>query len=529
MNFILIEDNEDDYIILREFINESFTMNANKIDWFESFEKALNALRGDDPYDILFLDLSLPDSKGIIAVTRIKQIRKDLPVIILTGHEDDRTALSSISLGASDYLVKGKINPEYLKQSVLYSLQRAKKLSELDSVMRKTSSELQSSRELYQTIVENLPEGAIFLYDQSLRILAAGGDLNDEVFRVAVPTNRQIHTLLEHPSEDRDDSNYQRFKNVFTGEKYRFEANKGNVILSIVVRALGAQEDETGRMRSQAVAIFHNITAQKKAENELVNGMHAMEELIDLRARMVQMFSHQIRTPITSIVSAVDILEKYSHRLNDMQKEVQYVKIRESSRSLTEMIDDVLFLSTEPEKKLEKQNEEQIVNPVDILKSLIQEWSGIYSSRKFLIGGVKSLELNHHYSVNPVHLNKVFALILSNSIRYSKEDSVIEFRIVEDINNLMIHICDEGIGVPEEDRDGIFRMFYRGSNVRNMDGAGLGLTIAQSIARSYGGDVLYKDRNGKGSCFSIILPVYRKQLSSRSPELIRNDRLAVID
>ena len=104
---------------------------------------------------------------------------------------------------------------------------------------------------------------------------------------------------------------------------------------------------------------------------------------------------------------------------------------------------------------------------------------------------------------------KVFGNLLSNAIRYTDEKGVIEINARADINNLWIDFTDNGIGIPEKDLNKVFHEFYRAENAKRLIafGTGLGLSLVQQIIKNYQGNISVKSELGKGSTFSIHLPL----------------------
>ena len=127
ISILLIEDNPDDSDLFREVLSdvENETFNLTSVtrlnDGMAHLEK--------EAVDIVFLDLSLPDSHGIEGLTKINTQTTHIPVVILTGLDDDKTALDAMRQGAQDYLIKDDIEPRLLAKSIRYAIER--KRSEL--------------------------------------------------------------------------------------------------------------------------------------------------------------------------------------------------------------------------------------------------------------------------------------------------------------------------------------------------------------------------------------------------------------
>lgn len=123
MKILVVEDNEGDYFLVHEYLHESFpnieiTHNA-------LLKEAIGSLTNAN-FDIILLDLSLPDSNGIDSIVDMIKLAKDIPVIVLTGFGNLQFAIDSLKLGVQDYLLKDDVNPLVLQKSIGYSIERNK-------------------------------------------------------------------------------------------------------------------------------------------------------------------------------------------------------------------------------------------------------------------------------------------------------------------------------------------------------------------------------------------------------------------
>ena len=122
-NVLLIEDNEGDFMLVEDYLNEIFDSVEITHCWL--LEEALIALRKNE-YDVVLLDLTLPDSKGKGSILEILSLAKDAPVIVLTGRADKQLAIDTLQLGVEDYLVKDEVNATVLQKSISYGIERNK-------------------------------------------------------------------------------------------------------------------------------------------------------------------------------------------------------------------------------------------------------------------------------------------------------------------------------------------------------------------------------------------------------------------
>lgn len=129
LQLLVVEDSEPDFILLKKHLNKS-AISIAEIVRAESVSD-VKELQHTDSFDLIFLDLSLPDSEGIDSFNAVKTLIPQTPLIVLSGMADMKIAVSAIGLGAQDYLVKGEFDEKLLTKTMRYSIERNKILSKL--------------------------------------------------------------------------------------------------------------------------------------------------------------------------------------------------------------------------------------------------------------------------------------------------------------------------------------------------------------------------------------------------------------
>jgi len=156
---LLIEDNENDMIIVEDGLSLEGKGEFEVI-WANSLSKALNLLKAEEP-DVALLDLGLPDSKGLEGLERICKEAPSLPVIVLTGLNDEATGLQAIQSGAQDFLVKGQMAPAVIRRVIHYAIERKRSLLMKDHFMNLVSHELRSPLGILKELLMQLSEGLL--------------------------------------------------------------------------------------------------------------------------------------------------------------------------------------------------------------------------------------------------------------------------------------------------------------------------------------------------------------------------------
>ena len=121
MSLLLVEDDRGDAVLVEELIAEAVA--DSDVVWAQSMAQAERELASARP-DCVLLDLNLPDANGIDALDRIAKRDATVPIVVLTGLNDEYFGVSAVAAGAQDYLVKGRVEPEMLRRALLYAIER---------------------------------------------------------------------------------------------------------------------------------------------------------------------------------------------------------------------------------------------------------------------------------------------------------------------------------------------------------------------------------------------------------------------
>lgn len=193
LSLLLVEDDRGDALLVEEQIADTADID---LVWVQSMAAAERVLVDDKP-DCVLLDLNLPDAQGIDALHRLGRLDPAVPVIVLTGLNDEHFGVSAVASGAQDYLVKGRVDPEMLRRAVVYSIER--KRAELTAVDLHASRlrERENAR-----LERGLLPSALLLDDPGVEIVTKslpnrrqallGGDFYD----IVQTPDRTVHVMM---------------------------------------------------------------------------------------------------------------------------------------------------------------------------------------------------------------------------------------------------------------------------------------------------------------------------------------------
>jgi len=157
IRILLVEDHPGDIRLLKEFLAEIVNFKPI-IKYRSTLADAISALE-NNAYDVILLDLSLPDSQGIDTILKIKEKAKKIPIVIVTGLDDERTARKAIQMGVQDYLIKGQIDSNSLVRSINYAIARHKTNLTIKSLVES----LQENELRLRKIIEDNADGIIIV------------------------------------------------------------------------------------------------------------------------------------------------------------------------------------------------------------------------------------------------------------------------------------------------------------------------------------------------------------------------------
>ena len=269
--------------------------------------------------------------------------------------------------------------------------------------------------------------------------------------------------------------------------------------------------DERGTMLRH-LATMEDITKFKQAEEELHNALETERELNELKSRFIATVSHEYRTPLTTILSSAELLERYAYQFTEENKLKHYRRIQKTASLLSQLVNDILTMS-----KIEARKQEFNPSWLDLEKfcsELVEEVQLTIASQHHLVftsHGCAMLTGQEPSSIAPAYMDEkllryIIGNLLSNAIKYSPQGSTVKFDLVYEPNHAILRIQDEGIGILLEDQQHLFESFHRGSNVGTTSGTGLGLAIVKQAVDLHHGQMVVASKVGVGTTFTVTLP-----------------------
>lgn len=261
-----------------------------------------------------------------------------------------------------------------------------------------------------------------------------------------------------------------------------------------------AQLEELVEERTQSLK--NSVAALQRAKEELSLSLEKEKELGQLKSRFVSMASHEFRTPLSAIQLSSVLIGKYTEDFHNPNITKHIGRIKSSVGNLTGILND--FLSIE---RLEAGKTEAQLNEFDIVAfatEITEEMQLTAKQNQRIIyahtGGGSVVKLDQALLKNCI-IN-----IIGNAIKYSGEDTAIEFSTAINHKNLTITVKDNGIGIPEADQKHLFEAFFRAHNTGNIPGTGLGLNIVTRYTGLMQGTINFESKVNQGTSFVLTFP-----------------------
>jgi two-component system OmpR family sensor kinase len=546
---LLIEDNPGDALLLREALIDLGGALVLDLVHVGRLDDGLRRLRQEE-FDAILLDLSLPDAHGLDTVARMQAAAPRLPIVVLTGLDDDAAALEAVRAGAQDYLVKGQIDGRLLIRALRYAIERKLTQEEIQqhlsrmATLKDINIALTSTLDLsavlevlLQKVATLMPEfaAAVRLWDEERLILSPvscrnfndaewkaeaarpdfESDFTAEVFRsktLVLVERARNNAQAEHAAFYR-----KHDVNAYLGIPMLVEEQVLGVVSFYARgdRSFSAQEVEfLSALASQASVAIRN--------SQVHGQMKQLVERLDRSNRIKEEFlgviSHELRTPLNVVKGYVQLLQTSFFGELSPEQDAAIEKIAGQTRDQLNMVDGILqAISIDSEVTSVR------ADPVP-LRDFLDELQSTYFSLPD-----KPLSFRWSYSAalplvttDKIKLKYVLQNLINNAIKFTDEGYVTVSAAVLDsdptrlpgqpLENariwLKFDVADTGIGISKEFLPLIFEKFSQvdSSTTRVHGGIGLGLHIVKRCIELLHGTIEVDSELGKGSTFSVRIP-----------------------
>ncbi|HXB29526.1 MAG TPA: PAS domain-containing sensor histidine kinase [Puia sp.] len=255
------------------------------------------------------------------------------------------------------------------------------------------------------------------------------------------------------------------------------------------------------KVEQRTIILKEALQRLEESQNELSLALDKEKQLNEIKGRFVSMASHEFRTPLSTVLSSASLIEKYTTS-EDQEKRSRHIeKIKNSVKHLNNLLEDFLSLGKLDEGKIGIHLHE--FNLEELIRDTMEEMNpALKTGQHFTYEhNCKNLITSDKNLIRNILFN-----LISNAIKFS--DISMPIHIASQIKDKItcVSIQDEGMGISEEDKVHLFSSFFRGRNVTNIQGTGLGLHIVKKYVDLLEGSITMESTLGKGTKITFSIP-----------------------
>jgi signal transduction histidine kinase len=531
---LLVEDNPGDARLLREALNDVANYRFD-LEHVEQLSHALERLRHEH-FDVVLLDLSLPDSQGLENLAPVRDAAPAVPILVLTGLDDEEVAVRALRVGAQDYLVKGQTDGISVVRAIRYARERKAAEEQIQrhlkriSALRDINLAITSTLDLH-TILDVLLEkidlsfnyavaATVRLFNPRTGFLEpvacrnldpdewkaeewkSGGEIPKMVFESQ--TLITIANLQTEPhTKNRE---ILRKQGLFSYLGIPL-VTKGKPLGVLEFYAKGEQQ-----FSDQEISFLNTLADQaaiaiqnSQLHEETKQQAKALEKSNKVKNEFLSITSHELRTPLIAITGYANLLEdKSSGNLSPVQMKAAsgIKKLCDELLGLIRVILDVTKLEAGA-MVLER----ECVSIEPLLQELVES-NQIPMEKDVAV----HWDYEDHLPEILTDRNKLKIILqnlINNAIKFTNHGHVkVSARYLSYKKCVEFKVSDTGIGIPAHMVRTIFEKFRQAdsSDARPYEGIGLGLYIVKQFAELLGGRVEVETEVGRGSIFTLIVP-----------------------
>lgn len=257
-------------------------------------------------------------------------------------------------------------------------------------------------------------------------------------------------------------------------------------------------EERTQALTSTVTRLAKLNEEIQEKDRDLMLALEKEKELGELKSRFVSMASHEFRTPLSTVLSSVYLISKYTESNDNYKREKHIQRIVSSVNMLTDILNDFLSVGKIEEGKIQVRY--TTFDLPEYMESIIQEVGGLFKKEQQIFyrhNGPTSTILDQSL------LKHIIMNLLSNAVKFSGEKALIKISSERNGQTLTLTIKDNGLGISGNDQQHLFERFFRGANVVNIQGTGLGLHIVAKYAELMNGNITCESTINEGTTFIL--------------------------
>ncbi len=259
------------------------------------------------------------------------------------------------------------------------------------------------------------------------------------------------------------------------------------------------------KVNERTLVLKEALNSLEQSRNELARALDKEKEVNEMKSRFISMASHEFRTPLSTVLSSVSLIGKYEKE-EEQEKRVKHIaRIKKAVNHLTDILNDFLSIDRLEEGKINANLQEH--NICIALEEIVSEM-------ELILLGNQKISFKHEggclYTLDINMFRNVMINLIANAIKFSPENTEIKVSSFMNNEGLKVSVRDSGLGISEEDQKHLFERFFRGKNVTNIQGTGLGLNIVKKYIELMNGTIHCESKLDKGTTFTFFIPTISK-------------------
>ncbi|MBB6283910.1 hybrid sensor histidine kinase/response regulator [Geobacillus subterraneus] len=327
---------------------------------------------------------------------------------------------------------------------------------------------------------------------------------------------KALHDFLPKQIADQKERYYRHVWE--TGEALYYEGNINGIDYLASLRPI----KKNGKV-IEVVGSAIDITERKMMEQEIRRAKEEAERANQAKSNLISRMSHEIRTPLNGVLGFAQLLEMDPSLKTRQREFVQ--EILGGARHLLNLINEMLDLARIETGRLSLTYD--VVRPDDIIKESMKLVEPLANKKNIDVQARTSFSGQVYLYTDATRVRQVLLNLLDNAIKYNRDGGTVLIEGKYDQEKVVIHVKDNGIGIPDEEQENIFEPFYRIKGT-HVDGNGIGLAFVKQIIRLLDGTIEVKSKLGVGSDFSFTLPAiscFHGWPHSSQNKLVNQERL----
>jgi two-component system phosphate regulon sensor histidine kinase PhoR len=445
-------------------------------------------------YDLLLVDLMMPGIGGMELIEQVHRLDPEIIVVVITGYATIETAVEATKRGAYDYIPK-PFTPDALIAVVHRGLEkRALRLEALalHSEREQRLLELAGEKNRMQTIISCMADGVLVVNREEQLVLWNTAAEKMFSFSSTEPAGKSLREYIH------DKSLNHYFKEVLHSK---------NQSVSMMTQEFCIEE--TGTILMANIAPVYDEEGVILGAVTVLRDITALKEIDKIKSQFVSMVAHELRAPLAAIEGWLEVVLSGEAGGDEEQNMKWLQRAKERAHALLVLVNDLLIINRMEAGKVAQKIE--TIHVLDLVFPIIDLLKGEADQKNV------SIEVSFQDPLPPIQadksdLEKLITNLLNNAIKYNSCNGFVRITGKREGPYFCLRVQDQGIGISSKDLPYIFNDFYRADNpvTKKIPGTGLGLTIVKKIVDSHLGRIEVESELGKGSTFTVLLPLDRK-------------------